>query len=68
MSKVKRRSGATNTPGKTEIVKWRTTKQKKNRLIGLAKMYAQGNLSRWLEYVTESYNPKFLKENRALKK
>ena len=47
---------------KEQVVKWRVTSRKKNRLKGLAKMYAGGNLSAWLEYCTENYNPKFIRK------
>lgn len=50
---------------KTELVKLRLTARQKNRLEGLARLYADGNVSAWiLHCALDAYNPKFLRKKK----
>ena len=51
---------------KTATVKLRMTPRQKNRLEGLARLYADGNVSAWIIHcAVEGYRPKFLKGKKA---
>lgn len=42
-------------------VHFRVTKKELNMLKGRAKLYADGNLSKWILHCVQEYRPRFLK-------
>lgn len=51
---------------KKEILRIRLSKKEKNKARGLAKLYADGNLSAWVRHCIENYESKFIgKKTRA---
>lgn len=45
---------------KNEILRIRVSKKMKNKIKGLAKIYADGNMSEWVRHCAENYEPKII--------
>ena len=45
---------------KSDELRVRVTKKEKNKIRGLAKIYAGGNLSQWVRHCIDNYESKFL--------